>query len=73
MLKKATEKQILAVAAISDSIGATWTANDDHTLYGIKDGVKKYYAVGCYRDSLWNLAKDGRLVYNKGQACYQAK
>lgn len=59
-MKKATEKQILAVAKLHSAIGYNGTS-----LYGVAtNGEIKLYAVSCYRDSFHNLAKQGMLRYN---------
>jgi hypothetical protein len=58
-MKKATSKQIVAVASISDAIGF-----DGSSLYGVTAGQVKRYAVSVYRDSFHNLLKEGILKYN---------
>jgi len=58
-MKKATSKQIIEVAKTHDAIGF-----DGTYLYGVTNGEKMKYAVGCYRNSFHILAVDGLLKYN---------
>jgi hypothetical protein len=62
-MKKATEKQILAVANKFKNISYTPTT---YILYGIDENENKIkFAVTVYRDSLHILAKKGLLKHNE--------
>lgn len=58
-MKIATNAQLLAVAAKYDAIGHNGTC-----LYAVRDGVTTRFAATCYIDSMSNLAREGKLVYN---------